>query len=601
MRLWRRVTSQIILFAIVLAAMFLVAARSKDVDETMCELLRQKLERMNSAAPATITGERLESLTRVTQFYKKRSYRPAWSHEGLPLPQADSLITAIRNAYREGLEPRDYHLIRLEDALSDACRTGNEQDFRYVSSLVEMDCLFTDMMLTYASHLLVGHTNPPEGLKHHLACESRIDLAMLVDSAVGRNCISSTLRKLLPIHSDYWRLRNALASYRRIAQAGGWTHISPGLPLRVGVVDKRVQLVRNRLSAELSPTQIVIVQSDTFDRDLSTVVKKFQQLHGLGEDGIVDGVTRAALNIPVEGRIHQIEINMERWRWLQREPHERCIIVNIANFDLHVIENDRAVLSMKVIVGKSLKPTPIFAGMMTHVIINPSWNVPSEIALNEIVPAIGRNAQYLAREHFSVYSVGRGRERELDPTVIDWKTANVETLRFQQRPGSFNALGRLQFYFPNKFGVYIHGTRAQSLFGKSVRDFSHGCIRIEHPLELAKYVLRDDSSWTPRRLAATIEMGINYPVKLPKPIPVYVLYLTAWMENSGNVQFRDDIYALDQVHNRELVSELKVMKESRTIASSIRQEGSLERTRPALEGRGKAGEMKDDRLARGTE
>jgi murein L,D-transpeptidase YcbB/YkuD len=265
-------------------------------------------------------------------------------------------------------------------------------------------------------------------------------------------------------------------------------------------------------------------------------------------DGVVGVATLAALNVSVAARIRQIEVNLERWRWLPRTAEPRALFVNIADFSLEVVENGKPLLPMRIIVGKRSWDTPVFSASMTALIINPSWNVPRSIAIAEVLPAIRKNPQYLTKNNLTVLQGQGVQTREIDPHTISWATVSAARFpyRFWQEPGPTNPLGRIKFVLPNEFDVYLHDTPFRALFAKTTRAFSHGCIRIEQPLELAEYVLRDDPQWTGEALRAAIAQGQERLVPLPHPLPIYLLYRTAWVDQDGVLQFRPDIYERDR-------------------------------------------------------
>jgi murein L,D-transpeptidase YcbB/YkuD len=238
---------------------------------------------------------------------------------------------------------------------------------------------------------------------------------------------------------------------------------------------------------------------------------------------------------------------MERLRWILGSLEQRCVIVNIADFKLHVIENGRSILSMKVVVGKRYRRTPVFTAKMTYLVINPSWSIPDSIARKEILEKIKEDPHYLAEQNIKVFR-GRGSHKEgIDPERIDWAEITPDSLiyNFRQEPGPLNPLGRIKFMLPNQFDVYLHDTPSKRLFSKNVRTFSHGCTRIEKPIELAEYVLRDAPGWTRGKLLDAIEKGTEQKVPIPRPLNVYFLYLTAWVDQDGTIQFRNDIYGRD--------------------------------------------------------
>jgi murein L,D-transpeptidase YcbB/YkuD len=253
------------------------------------------------------------------------------------------------------------------------------------------------------------------------------------------------------------------------------------------------------------------------------------------------------LNVPAEARAWQIAANLERWRWLPRSLGRRYILVNIANFTLDVIEDDHPVLSMRIIVGKPYQHTPVFSALMTNLVLNPSWYVPPSIAREEILPLLRRDPTYLAKQHMRVYQ-GQGAEwQELNPRTINWSQVSATHFpyRLRQVPGPKNPLGRIKFTFPNQFSIYLHDTSSPELFAQTVRTFSHGCIRIEKPIELAEYVLQGNVRWSRDGIQAVIASGVEQTVTLPQPLPIYLLYWTAWVDADGVVHFRPDIYDRD--------------------------------------------------------
>jgi len=268
----------------------------------------------------------------------------------------------------------------------------------------------------------------------------------------------------------------------------------------------------------------------------------------LAQDGVVGPATLEALNVPVEERIRQIEVNMERWRWLPQTLGTRYLLVNIANFELGVMEDSRRVMSLRAIVGKPYQRTPAFNAEMTYLVLNPYWNVPSDIARKEMVPLIKKDLEYLRKNSIRVFSGRNSARKEVDPADLDWSsfTSGYFPYFLRQDAGSKNALGSMKFMFPNRFNVYLHDTPDKGLFNRTVRQFSHGCIRIEKALELAEYLLAKDSRWTRETLLESLNVSVDRAIRIPDPIEVYILYWTAWVDEDGTVQFRNDIYGRDK-------------------------------------------------------
>jgi murein L,D-transpeptidase YcbB/YkuD len=271
---------------------------------------------------------------------------------------------------------------------------------------------------------------------------------------------------------------------------------------------------------------------------------------------VVGFATLAALNVPAETRTQQIIINMNRWRALPQDLGPRRIAVNVPDFTLEVVENDQSVMKMKVVVGKMVekRATPTFSATMTHLVLNPYWYVPKSIAEEELFPLSRRDPQYFARHGFAVRRIPVGEKQIPDPNAIDGSMISTKTYQtvLRQKPGPTNSLGRVKFMFPNAYGVYLHDTPSKTLFNTSVRTFSHGCIRIEKPIDLAEYLLRGDPEWTREAILTTFERPKEKTVWLPEPIPVYIQYWTAWVDQEGTVQFRNDIYDYDRVPGARL-------------------------------------------------
>jgi murein L,D-transpeptidase YcbB/YkuD len=311
--------------------------------------------------------------------------------------------------------------------------------------------------------------------------------------------------------------------------------VPDGRLLKKGMRSPRVAEVKKRLAFLGYLEGQSGTADDLFDVKLQQAVARYQERHGLKADGIVGPSTLQELSTPVEERVRQLMVNMERMRWSNSGRGDRYLIVNIARFELEVVERGNVILSMKVVVGKPFLNTPVFRGRMTYLVLNPVWNVPDSIAKKEVLRQVKKDPAYLGKENITVLRGWGDNEKEIDPGTVRWKSITPQNLyfRFRQEPG------------PNRFNVYLHDTPARYLFEKDVRAFSHGCIRIEHPLELAEYVLQGDPRWTKESIMAAIEEGSTQEVRLPRPLDVYIVYVTAWVDEDGSVEFRDDLYGRD--------------------------------------------------------
>lgn len=319
----------------------------------------------------------------------------------------------------------------------------------------------------------------------------------MLQRAAHADDFAAFLDDLAPANREYRSLRRALAAYRAIEAQGGWPRLKGRQTLRRGMYGSEVAVLRHRLAAT-GDLKDAGEDPRQFDGSVEQAVRAFQARHGLAVDGVVGPRTRAALNVPVELRVRQLLINLERARWLTKDFGQRYLIVNLADFRLRAIDGGRTVLDMRVVVGLPYRSTPVFSDEVTYVHFNPYWNVPPSIAKKDILPRVKRDPGYLVRRSIRVFSDWSGNARELDPWSIDWSRFNSSYFpyKLRQDPGPQNPLGRVKFMFPNKYSVYLHDTPSRGLFDHPVRAFSSGCIRVEKPVDLAAFLLGDDPKWT---------------------------------------------------------------------------------------------------------
>jgi murein L,D-transpeptidase YcbB/YkuD len=550
---WLRFTLPVIALLIVLGH----SASAQPPGSAVQELLRSLIESGGIPLKLVVSAEPIYAVDALPEFYERRGFQPAWSEDQGPLPQAYALIRAIHAVEREGLRPSDYHLAEIETILNEIRHNQEIGAPLDPQRIVDLDLLMTDAFLICGTHLVAGKVNPQSILAQWFTERHKADMLQILEEAIGSNQVEQALDALPPAHPHYVLLRQALARYREIARSGGWPRLAPGKTMHKGDRDDRILLLRRRLAIEgFLPADVKTAASE-MDDDLTRALRRFQQLNGLDPDGVLGLQSLAALNRSVDERIDEIVVNLERWRWLPRNLGSRYILVNIASYRLEVKESDRLIMDMRVVVGRSYHQTPVFSDKVTYMVLNPSWTVPDMIARQEILPKVKKDPNYLADQKIRVFEGWGAGTKEIDPSQVDWARLSATDLpyRFRQDPGPQNALGRIKFMFPNPYDVYLHDTPAKELFGKTRRDFSHGCIRVEKPLDLAAYLMQNHAIWSREALTAALSdpKAVERTVQLPEPVPIHILYWTVWTDSDGDLNFSPDIYERDEPLHRALL------------------------------------------------
>jgi murein L,D-transpeptidase YcbB/YkuD len=490
-------------------------------------------------AAADPEGTKLWKLTGA--FYEKRQYTAAWVENAKPRAQMEDLIEALREAEREGLDPDLYSVSMLEQRHKEASKGFLSEKGFDPREAGALDVWLTYLYMKYASDIADGlsnlaHADPTWKIK-----PEKFDPQAHLEQALTGNRIKDSLAELTPKAAEYERLRTVLHQYRDQQAKGGWPKV-PAMKLKPGQKSPHLAALATRLAASGDYTGSIPAEgAAAYTAELQEAVKVFQRRHGLTDDGSVGPEVVAALNVPVEQRLSQIAMNLERWRWLPRDLGDRYMLVNIPEMRLDVYEGDSVPLSMRVVVGKSDTPTPIFNDEMTHIVFSPYWNVPDSIAQGETLPSVLSDPGFLDRQNMEVLDKAGN---VVDASMVD--LSDPTAYRFRQRPGASNSLGLVKFMFPNQFNVYLHDTPVDSLFERAARSFSHGCVRVEDPVALARYVLRDQPEWTDDRIREAMHAGTEKHVKLQTPIPVFLGYWTARVRTDNTVQFRKDVYQVDR-------------------------------------------------------
>ena len=542
------------------------AERRKQVEATLHRTLAAQTR------PPYVTpdaeGRKLWKLTQ--QFYERREHAPAWIKGTAPLPQISELIEALHTAVDEGLDPQLYNVALLDQRRQEASKGFLTKKGFEPMEAGSLDVWLTYVYMRYTSDLADGLSDLAHADPRWQIRPEKFEPSILLESALRENRVGESIAELMPGNPQYQALRKMLAQHRGQAAKGGWPGVPGKTSLKPGQRGLAAAAIANRLAASGDFAGAVPAGSAAvYTPDLQEAVKRFQRRHGLTDDGLVTPAVVAEMNVPIDQRIRQIEMNLERWRWLPRDLGERHILVNIPEYRLEVWDGSQVPLSMRVVVGKQDTQTPIFSDEMTYVVFSPYWNVPPNIAQGETLPEIMKDPGFLDRTNMEVLDKSG---KPIDPSTID--VADPTSYRFRQRPGAANSLGLVKFMFPNQFNVYLHDTPADSLFARASRSFSHGCVRVENPLALAEYVLRDHQGWTREKIEDAMHAEEERTVKLKRAIPVYLGYWTARVSGDGVMQFRKDVYGIDTRLTALLADRLQRLRKSAAAAASAMNRGA---------------------------
>ena len=526
-----------LLFSLLLVTLSLARpAMAQFVAESLTDAIQQRIE----FDEGSFSGDRGDDqLLKLFEFYSARHYAPVWVTDSGINAKGKLMAATLQECEVDGLIPQDY------DAVGIQAKTGVSD----MKGLADLEIRLSKALISYGHDLSAGRVQPNKVDRElYIYPEGPGPLELLNGAALAPD-LASYLSDLAPQMDNYHRLKTKLAEYRLMQAAGGWVQVPEGETLKPGMSDPRVPVLRKRLiqSGHLdaqTASKIAPELTELYDDVLSAAVKQFQYQNGLTQDGVLGPNSMKTLNIPLSERIKTMELNMERRRWMEDDLGEKYIFVNLADFWLKVVDGPKTIHTAHVVVGKTYHRTPVFSQNMRYIVLNPYWNVPRSIAVNEYLPKLQSDPGVLARQNISVM----GQNGPVDPYSIDWNNVSKRgfNYRLRQDSGGRNALGRIKFLFPNKHNVYIHDTPSKSLFKRTVRSFSHGCVRVENPVDLAAVLLKDDERWSKKAILDQISSGKRRTISLKTQIPVHITYLTAWVNKDGSVHFRNDIYGRDK-------------------------------------------------------
>ena len=521
------------------------APRSQAAETSQTRTMRALCMRLENAGGSA--GPRSPIMNAVIRFYRDRQFQPVWmDSEGLT-PQGAVLLAALKSSGGPDGTPEFKAYIRHLDLML--------QDIRKMMpplcAAFTVDALLrVETGMTACALYFVFRSRTADLLGNNMRTGPEASPGPPTVDGLSETLPAATwdaLRKAaMPRQKPFLALKKALERFRTIQLLGGWPTIQEGRRIRPGCTDSRVPLLRRRLVISGDAGLETLGTDAFYDDALVAGVRRFQHRHGLKTDGVVGPHTLAELNTSVQQRIAQIKLNMLRWRRLPELSGQRYLIANIPGFRLDVVKHHKVVRSMRTIVGKPDRQTPVMSAKMTYLEINPYWNIPQQIARMDILPKIHDDPGFLPNNGIQVFDSWRDDAQALDPLAIDWKRCSQSyfPFRLRQAPSASNALGRIKFVFPNRFSVYIHDTPARSLFCKTNRSFSSGCVRIENPLALAGSLLADQG-WSRDLIEAKVKCRKRAVVVLKEPVPVHLVYMTAWADEDGTVYFYHDLYNRD--------------------------------------------------------
>jgi murein L,D-transpeptidase YcbB/YkuD len=476
----------------------------------------------------------------LRDVYAERHYQTIWVESG-SFPAASRLFDAIRHAPDHGIDPSVYPISSLLSRISNAADAGPQ-------SWAEIDLSLSHLFVTYALHLGRGRVDPrdfEDDLQWFLP-KRRVGVARALASVAETGDVEGVLESVESHRPEYRALLDVLHQIKN-QETEGWPRVPTWrFKAAPGETHSELSLVRRYLQVmgDLPPGPIR--NPAVMDDMLMKGLMRFQTRRGLTPDGVIGPKTAAAIRMPPSELLRMVRLNLERWRWVPDTLDTRYVWVNVPAYELEVVEGGQPVMTMRVIAGTTDNPTPSFRDIIRHLELNPRWHVPEKIAAGEILPKVKQDPDYLLAENITVIDTAG---KIVDPSTVKWASLDPATLpyRFRQEPGDKNPLGSIKFLFPNRWSVYLHDTPATKLFAKEFRALSHGCVRVEHPLDLANYLLRGQMSISPEELATQVKSGKHRWIDLKQTEPIYLVYFTAFVDREGRPNFRPDVYERDRM------------------------------------------------------
>ena len=480
----------------------------------------------------------------VNLFYKNRDFQYAWFTKNGMTQAVPNFQNQLQN-YTNAFNDKSFKNSQL-DTLITIIKMSNNESKIDEKQRENLELLLTTTFFKYSEKAFSGINKTPRQLDWFIP-RSKKNFQVMLESLILKDDNDKTYE---PVNNYFSKLKEKLFLYRDIQKKGGFPIIKTDKKT-ISLPESDPCLIQVKQRLFLSKDLKVNDKTVLFTESLKTAVSNFQQRLGLPETGVLDGKTIVELNKTVDFRIKQMLVNLERLRWVPVEIENDYLLVNIPEYKLHIFKDKKLFWETNVVVGKEAKQTTIFKGNISRIMLNPYWNIPNSIINSEIIPAIKRDRNYLSKNNMEVVSFEGESMKESN---IDWNkyTTNKVPFIIRQKPGNDNALGEMKFLFPNSFSIYLHDTPSKGLFDRNKRDFSHGCIRVENPKKLMMYLLENDKTWTKEKLDQVLKTNTETGISVKPNMPVYIAYFTAWVDHKGNLNFRNDIYNLDEQLAKEI-------------------------------------------------
>ena len=483
-------------------------------------------------------NRKVQLKTRV--FYHANEYKRAWLRKRRPDRMFKAFVKEVRESERYGFMPKAYHIAALEQAVKELYDNRKRTD----ADISDLDIRITASFFLFTTHLIEGRVRYPgaKEFQWERGMPLENDIALLLEMESGSD-LRKELEDLHPKDREYKKLQEALKEYRDMEKADTLPPIPESLTIKPGESHAAIPILRRKLRL----TKYIKTRDDSpiFDERLIDALKDFQESHGLVAEGNLNRETIRFLNFPIREKTKLIALNLERLRW---HPHIRTegkrILVNVPEYILRVYRNDKEEIKMRVVLGTEYTPTPVFHDTLKYIVFSPTWIVPRSIFEQEFLPKLVEDPEHFRPERFKFYKDGR----EIDPYEEDWDDKDFDPKAYGvvENPGEANSLGKVKFIMPNDFAIYLHDTPADQLFARKERALSHGCIRVEQPEALAAYLLSDNKDWDTEKIRNAMQGEEPLQVNLSEPVPVYIVYRTAWVDDDDIVNFREDVYGHDQ-------------------------------------------------------